>query len=267
MSRARVYKRLRRPNGALVTGSVGRRLGGNRTDVEVVVRNAKPLRAKFVFPDGFTGKDKYGNYTTLRNAPGDSVYALSFPFGPQDLKFDQFSPRFQELERPFKKPLLVSNSSSLRTVSFNAVIADRESGGKLSVIDFLDRLEAIADSGAAFQFTYGLTALPFSVALTKFSYVVTYRSLEGAPIRAEVSIQLTESVFADQDLIILKAVHRSPSPAVTPSIPSSPSRGTTQRPPVVVEEDPGVINVTINPSDGSVIQHPTAGDASAVMGG
>ena len=62
-------------------------------------------------------------------------------------------------------------------------------------------------------------------------------------------------------------MHRSPSPAVTPSIPSSPSRGTTQRPPVVVEEDPGVINVTINPSDGSVIQHPTAGDASAVMGG
>jgi hypothetical protein len=262
MARARVYKRLRRPNGALVTGSVGRRLGGNRTDVEVVVRNAKPLRAKFVFPDGFTAQDKFGNYTTLRNAPGESVYSFPFPYGPQDLKYDQFSPRFKEINRPYKKPLLVAESSSLRNLSFNAVIANRESRGKLSIIDLLERLEAIADSGAAFQFTYGLTALPFAVVLTKFSYTVSHRNLEGSPIRAEVSIQLTEAVSAQQELTILKAVHRNPSPTVAATIPSrAPAASKPKPPPPTPVNDPPRTPVWINPTTGAgYIPDATAAD-------
>ena len=213
MSRARVFSRTR--NG-----------------FQVLVRTARPMRAKFVFPDGFTTQDQYGNYVTLLNAPGESVFALEFPFGPQDLKYDNFSPKFQELNRPFKKPLLVSDSSALRTVSFNAVIADRESGGKLPISAFLERLEAIADSAAPFQFTYGLSALPFSVVLTRFSYSVSYRNLEGEPIRAEVSIQLTESVFADQELVILKAIHRDPT--VTANIPAVTEQTEEDEPPAPV---------------------------------
>ena len=220
-----------------------------------VVRLAKPMRAQFVFPDGFAAKDKYGNYPTLQSGPDGSVEPFDFPFGPKDLKYDQFSPKFQELSRPFKKPLLVSDSSSLRTLSFNAVIADKESGGKLSIIELLDRLEAIADSGAAFQFKYGLTALPFSVMLTKFSYSVSYRMLDGSPSRAEVSIQLTESVFANQDLTILKAVYRDPT--VTPNIASP-----TTAPVDTVEPDPTLY--TIDP-EGEAISRPVAEDANKMI--
>lgn len=236
-----------------------------RNGFPVLVRTAQPFRAKFVFPDGFTTQDQYGNYSLLRNAPGDSVYAFSFPFGPQDLKYDKFSPKFQELSRPFKKPLLVPDSSSLRTVSFNAVIADRDSGGKLSISESLERLEAIADSGAAFQFTYGLNALPFSVVLTQFSYSVSYRNLEGEPIRAEVSIQLTESVFADQELVILKAVHRTPAPTVTPRIPSTTTTTTTTTTPITTEEDPPPILYI--PDSNTGINKPANDRANSILAG
>lgn len=218
---------------------VYRRLRSTDSD-DIVLRKAKPLRAKFVFPDGFKYKDLYGNYSIFTNAPGDELYHFEFPFGPKDLKYDNFSPNFQELKRPFKKPLLVSDAASLRTLSFNAVIADKDSGGKLSIDDALERLEAIADSAATFQFTYGLNALPFSVVLTQFSYTVAYRDLDGAPIRAEVSIQLTESVFADQDLVILKAIYRTPT--VTPTI----SPVTTPD----VEEDKVFEAGTVDPTTG-----------------
>lgn len=237
MSRARVFSRTR--NG-----------------VQVFVRNARPMRAKFVFPDGFTTQDQYGNYVTLQNAPGDSVFALEFPFGPKDLQYDNFSPKFQELSRPFKKPLLVSDSSSLRTVTFNAVIADRESGGKLPISAFLERLEAIADSAAPFQFTYGLSALPFSVVLTRFSYSVSYRNLEGEPIRAEVSIQLTESIFADQELVVLKAIHRDPT--VTTNIPAVTEETTDDEPPA-----PIMIWISASTGEGYV---PNENDAQNILG-
>ena len=201
-----------------------------------VVRIAKPMRAQFVFPDGFAAKDKDGKAITLANRPDASVYTFDFPFGPKDLKYDQFSPKFQELSRPFKKPLLVSESAALRTLSFNAVIADKESGGKRSIIALLGRLEEIAESGVASQFKYGLTALPFSVVMTKFSYSVSYRMLDGSPSRAEVSIQLTESVFANQDLTILKAVYRDPT--VTPNIASP-----TTAPDDTVEPDPSLYTI------------------------
>lgn len=228
----------------------------SQNGLPVLVRNARPLRAKFVFPDGFTTQDRYGNYVTLQNAPDDSVYAFEFPFGPKDLQYDNFSPKFQELSRPFKKPLLVSDSSSLRTVTFNAVIADRSSGGKLPISGLLERLEAIADSAAPFQFTYGLSALPFSVVLTKFSYSVSYRNLEGEPIRAEVSIQLTESIFADQELVVLKAVHRNPT--TVPTIPAVTDETTE-------DEDPPPVLFIVNPTDGSMEAVPDQFDADAIL--
>jgi len=266
MARARVYKRLRRPIGARAIGRVAGGRVGNRTDAEVVVRNAKPLRAKFVFPDGFNAQDKFGNYTTLRDAPGESVYSFHFPYGPQDLKYDQFSPRFKEINRPYKKPLLVAESSSLRNLSFNAVLANRESRGKLSILDLLERLEAIADSGAAFQFTYGLTALPFAVVLTKFSYTVSHRNLEGSPTRAEVSIQLTEAVSAQQELIILKAVHRNPSPTVAATIPSrAPAASKPKPPPPTPVDDPPRRPVWIDPATGAGYI-PNSEDAENLLG-
>ena len=229
MAKANVYKN-RKDSGRI----------GSRNET----RNAKPLRAQFVFADGFTVKDKDGKAVTLANRPDASVYTFDFPFGPKDLKYDQFSPKFQELSRPFKKPLLVSESAALRTLSFNAVIADKESGGKLSIIALLGRLEEIAESGVVFQFKYGLTALPFSVVMTKFSYSVSYRMLDGSPSRAEVSIQLTESVFANQDLTVLKAVYRDPI-LVSPNI-SSP----TPTPDATPVDDPPPRVIWVRPTTG-----------------
>lgn len=226
MARARVYRRSQ--------------ISGN-----LFYKQANPLRAKFVFPEGFATQDQFGNYVVYQNSEENTKYSFNFPFGPQNLQYDGFTPKFQELSRPFKKPLLVADTSSLRTVSFNAVIADKPSGGKLSISEKLERLEAIADSGASFQFTYGLSALPFAVVLSKFSYTVSYRNLEGEPIRAEVQIQLTESVFAEQELVLLKAVYRTPD--VSPTLPSdSDDTGELEE-----TEDPPPTLILVNPSTGA----------------
>lgn len=227
MARARVYRR-------------------SQTSGNVFIRQARPMRAKFVFPDGFRTQDQFGNYVVYQNTEDDTTYAFNFPFGPQNLQYDGFSPKFQELSRPFKKPLLVADTSSLRTVSFNAVIADKESGGKLSISEKLERLEAIADSGAPFQFTYGLSALPFAVVLSKFSYTVSYRNLEGEPIRAEVQIQLTESVFAEQELVVLKAVYRTPE--ISRTLPSNSTDDNNL--PVDETDDPPPTLILVNPATG-----------------
>ena len=126
-----------------------------------------------------------------------------FPFGPQNLQHQNYGGTYQQIQRPYLKPLNVYSTPQLRTVTFNAVIAHRPSGGMSvgplneegdSVQGVVDTLEQIASSGFPCEFIYGTQALPFLSFLTQFSYTVKYRNKDGEPLRIEASIQLTERV-------------------------------------------------------------------------
>jgi hypothetical protein len=135
--------------------------------------------------------------------PPPEFIEVVFPFGPQNLQHQNYGGTYQQIQRPYLKPLNVYSTPQLRTVTFNAVIVHRPSGGMSvgplnedgdSVQGVVDTLEQIASSGLPCEFIYGTQALPFLSFLTQFSYTVKYRNKDGEPLRIEASIQLTERV-------------------------------------------------------------------------
>ena len=135
--------------------------------------------------------------------PPPEFLEVVFPFGPQNLQHQNYGGTYQQIQRPYLKPLNVYSTPQLRTVTFNAVIVHRPSGGMSvgplnedgdSVQGVVDTLEQIASSGLPCEFIYGTQALPFLSYLTQFSYTVKYRNKDGEPLRIEASIQLTERV-------------------------------------------------------------------------
>ena len=154
-------------------------------------RSAIPARAKLV---------------SIPTADDDETMSVVFPFGPQDLDHSNLAGKSVEIQRPGRKPLLFHENQQLRTVSFKAVVADKASGGTLSIEDTLDKLETLAATAVPCSFIYGLTALSYTVAITKLSFEVTYRNSSGEPLRAEVDVQLTETPSFSQELAVLKAV-------------------------------------------------------------
>lgn len=158
--------------------------------------------------------------------------SVSFPWGPQNLDFDKLGLRYSEISRPELKPILVASAPQLRTVSFSAVIADKETGGKLPVQNTINVLETIADEDVDCEFSYGLASLPFRVRLTQFSYSAVRRNSDGNVIQASISIQLTETVAIDQDIVKLTAVIKTPS--TLPTAPSGRSSGPVDAEPLVL---------------------------------
>jgi len=138
---------------------------------------------------------------------------IEFPFGPKDLKYDGMAARMVEVSRPGKRPLLEKENNGLRSVTFNAVIAEKTTGGKLSVIPMLQTLEMLAGSGATCTFNYGTTKLGFNVCLVNFSYTVKYRNAEGEPVRVDAAITLKEKPVFTQDLVQLAVIPFTPPPA------------------------------------------------------
>jgi hypothetical protein len=147
---------------------------------------------------------------------------IEFPFGPKDLKYDGMSANMVEIGRPGKKPLLEKENEKLRGVTFNAVIAEKSTGGKLSVIPMLQTLEMLAGSGAVCSFTYGTTKLGFNVCLTNFSYTVKYRNAEGEPVRVDAGITLKEKPVFTQELVQLDVIPFTP-PLAKPGAPAEDS--------------------------------------------
>tara|TARA_Y100000004_G_scaffold168038_1_gene201088 strand:+ start:12649 stop:13413 length:765 start_codon:yes stop_codon:yes gene_type:complete len=172
------------------------------------IRTANPLRAKLT-TQGLLDDD--GN---------DANIEVVFPFGPKDISHDKIEARFREIARPGKQPLLVKENEQLRTVSFSAVLAHKESGGVLPVDDLLGQIETIAANGYKCKFIYANTALSYFVKITKLSYSIQYRDNEGLPIRAEVSFQLTEAPIFNPDIVLLKAIYRNPN--ITTDPPPAP---------------------------------------------
>ena len=159
--------------------------------------------------------------TGVQNDEGENAdIEVAFPFGPRDISYDTLETKFVQIARPGKKPILAKQNQQLSTVTFKAVIADKESGGVLPVVDLLDDLTKIAENGYSCKFVYGHTSLSFFVAITKFSYAVQYRNTSGEPTRAEASFQLTELPSINQEIAELLAVYRTPT--YTKAIPAAP---------------------------------------------
>ena len=101
----------------------------------------------------------------------------------------------------------------LRTVTFSAMIADKASGGcapgEVEII--LDNLATIARNGVPCRFLYGITALPYAVALTKFSFTVERRNMSGVPTQVSVDLQLTEKLLIQQIVTELAAIVETPA--------------------------------------------------------
>jgi hypothetical protein len=174
-----------------------------------VIRSAQPERAVL-------------KTVGVQNADGENVdIEVIFPFGPRDISHDTLEAKFSQIARPGKKPILAKENKQLRTISFKAVIADKESGGALPIVDILDDISNIAENGYSCKFVYGHTSLSYFVALTKFSYNVKYRNTSGEPIRAEASFQLTEFPGINQEIAELLAVYREPT--YTKVVPPPPT--------------------------------------------
>jgi hypothetical protein len=219
----------------------------------VAVRSSSPGSSSAV-TGAFAGSAKPrstgGRVTgSVPRSKNDFIEAL-FPFGPKEIKLDSLVANIVEIDRPGKKPILFRQNSQLRTVSFEAVIADKASGGVASVDDFLDKLTTLADYSTPCKFIYGLTSLTFAVVLTQLSINVTHRNNSGAPVRADVSIQLTECPYITQEITSLQAVVQDVPPPPTPvySKPSKTNPGPP--PPKVPDVGPLVpsLNGSIDPS-------------------
>ena len=173
-----------------------------------VGRNVPPATTLPAFPAVPIIREDVEEETT--SEPVTETIQVIFPFGPQDIQHQNLSGNTVEIARPGKKPILFLESPRLRSVSFRAVLAHKESGGTLPVTLLLEQLETIAANAYPCTFTYGLTSLAYNVVLTRFSFDVTYRNNAGEPLRAEVDLQLTESPLFSQEIEELKAVVREP---------------------------------------------------------
>ena len=171
------------------------------------IRTSSPLRVKL------------STVGLLDDEGNDANIVVEFPFGPQNMSHDKSEARFREIARPGKKPLLAIENQQLRTVSFNAVIADKASGGVLPVQDILDDIETIAANGHKCKFVYANTGLSYFVKITKYSFEVQYRNNDGEPTRVSAQFQLTEAPPLNQEIILLKAVFRQPNITTNPPTP------------------------------------------------
>jgi len=176
-----------------------------------IVKSFTSTNGTIVNPNGF--RSAVPPRAKLTTVPLDDNIQIIFPFGPQNIKHDKLAGKTVEIARPGKKPILFLENPNLRSVSFQAVLADKDSGGARPITELLEQLETVAANAYPCNFTYGLTSLAYNVVITQFSYDVSYRNNAGEPLRAQVSLQLTETPVFTQEIVELKAVTKEAEPA------------------------------------------------------
>ena len=176
-----------------------------------IVKSFTSTNGTVVNPNGF--RSAVPPRAKLTTIPLDDNIQIIFPFGPQSIQHQKLAGKTVEIARPGKKPILFLENPNLRMVSFEAVLADKNSGGARPITELLEQLETVAANAYACNFTYGLTSLAYNVVITQFSYDVSYRNNAGEPLRAQVSIQLTETPVFSQEIQELKAVTKAAEPA------------------------------------------------------
>jgi len=166
------------------------------------------------------------NFSGLNPDNDNLPYALTFPFGPINIKYDQYAPQIVQIPRPQRKPLLFKENAKLRTVSFNALLADANTGG-MGVLEgekrYMAILEYITENALPCRFSYGTYSLDFFVVVTQLNFTETYRNEAGVPTRYSVVLQLTEHPMDVQDLTELQAVAVEPETFTNiPPVPATP---------------------------------------------
>lgn len=169
----------------------------------------KPFQPNKANTDLGSGTDLVGPYAyELPSGTTWTDFQVEFPFGPQDVNFEEYAAVTKTLPRPGKVPLLVFENPSLRTITCDVMVADKESHGcdPVPVIEVLDRLELLAANAIPCKFIYGVAAVPYAVTITKFGFTVKQRNTQGNPTQVEVSMQLTETPVYDQKVVQLAGV-------------------------------------------------------------
>lgn len=172
-----------------------------QTDDEGTTTTVAAGPYNYNLPDGTTWED----------------FQVEFPYGPQNVQFDEYAGVTKKIPRPGKAPLLVFENPSLKTITFSAMIADKVTGGcnPFPVIEILDKIELIAANSIPCKFVYGVSAVPCTLTITKFSFTTVRRDLDGNPTQVSVDLQLTETPLYDQKIVELAAVIFTPN-APTP---------------------------------------------------
>ena len=184
-------------------------------------------------------KTRVTKRVVLKQKSGSGLQ-ISFPFGPTEVTFDNYGLTYSQINRPDLKPLLVSTGPELRTISFEAYVADKGSAAKESVHELLNKVETIAAEDVDCEFVYGLVSIEFPVRVTRVSTTVTQHNIDGLPLKARVSFQLTESIEIPSSGVSLAVVGGNASPT-TPTSSSgsgsfSPSPPSSKDLPDFVEE-------------------------------
>ena len=161
------------------------------------------------------------------NPDNDNLpYSLTFPFGPINLKYDQYAPQIVQIPRPQRKPLLFKENPRLRTVSFNALLADKNTGGTATLEGdkrYMDILKYITENALPCRFFYGTYSLDFFVVVTQLNFTESYRDEAGVPTRYNVTLQLTEHPMDVQELTELQAIAVEPETFTNiPPVPATP---------------------------------------------
>jgi hypothetical protein len=206
-----------------------------------IVKSFTSTNGTIVNPNGF--RSAVPPRAKLTTVPLDDNIQIIFPFGPQNIKHDKLAGNTVEIARPGKKPILFLENPNLRSVSFQAVLADKSSGGARPITELLEQLETVAANAYPCNFTYGLTSLAYNVVVTQFSYDVSYRNNAGEPLRAEVSLQLTETPVFTQEIVELKAVTKAAEPPKR-TYTKGPAQNTSK-----TEEDDNKSRATPNSQD------------------
>jgi hypothetical protein len=136
--------------------------------------------------------------------------SYTFPFGPKKVTYNDFALEYSEVTRPGKKPLMRSLNPKNRTITMNAVVADRSTGGTSSIEDELNLLKDLAGEDYDLTFQHGGVMLPHRVRITRLQISSVQRALGGDITQAKVDITLRESEPLYVKLVHLAAVLEEP---------------------------------------------------------
>lgn len=174
--------------------------------------------------------------------------SITLPYNPLIVDYQEFGLAYNTVDRPTQRPFLVPEAPRLRVISFDFVMTDRQSRGRVSIEDKLRRLQQIANEDSDLEIAYGYVKIPYRVRITDFSYSSRTRDRQGRIRIADCSIQFTEAPNISEKVLNMR--YQIPFPGVGPGpskAPANPGPGSggggsgPTQPPPPGDEGPGYV--------------------------